>query len=90
MKAYNFGADEKQKPNGTVEYEIVKNGANTPVFPALSEPLASIPGASTSQVTLEKLLPLSKLEPGQYTLRIKVTDNITKQTLTPNVSFTVN
>jgi len=90
MKAYNFGADEKQKPQGTVEYEILKNGANEPVFPALSEPISAIPGSSTSQVTLEKLLPLSRLEPGQYTLKIKVTDSIKKQTLTPNVSFTVN
>jgi GWxTD domain-containing protein len=90
MKAYNFGPDEKQKPQGTVEYEIFKNGATQPVFPALSEPISSIPGASTSQVTLEKVLPLSSLEPGQYTLKIKVTDNIKKQTLTPNVNFTVN
>jgi hypothetical protein len=48
-----------------------------------------IPGASTSQVTVEKLLPLNTLSPGQYTLRLKVTDKNRNQTLTPSVQFTV-
>jgi len=52
--------------------------------------VASIPGASQSQVTIEKLLPLQNLKPGQYLLKMKLTDNIKKQTLTPSVSFTVN
>ena len=88
MKAYNFGADEKQKPNGQVDYEITKNGSTDKVL-EFSQPLAAIPGASSSQVTLEQLLPLKSLQPGQYTLKMKVTDSIKKQTLTPNVSFTV-
>ena len=33
MKVYNFGPDEKtQKPNGQVEYEVVKNGTNEKIF----------------------------------------------------------
>jgi GWxTD domain-containing protein len=89
MKAYNFGADEKQKPSGQVDYEIVKNGSNEKVLEH-SQQLNTIAGASTSQVTFEQLLPLKGLQPGQYTLKIKVTDNIKKQALTPNVTFTVN
>jgi len=89
MKAYNFGADEKQKPSGQVDYEIVKNGSNEKVL-EFSQPVGSIAGASTSQVTLEQVLPLKSLQPGQYTLKIKVTDSIRNQSLTPNVSFTVN
>jgi len=89
MKAYNFGADEKQKPSGQVDYEIVKNGSSEKVL-EFSQALSAIPGASVSQVTLEQLLPLKSLQPGQYTLKIKVTDSIRNQSLTPNVTFTVN
>jgi GWxTD domain-containing protein len=90
IKAYNFTPDEKtQKPNGLVDYEVVKNGTNEKIF-EFSEIVSSIPGASTSQVTIEKLLPLQSMQPGQYTLKMKLTDNIKKQTLTPSVNFTVN
>jgi len=51
--------------------------------------VGQIPGASASQVTIEKLLPLNTLVPGQYTLRLKVTDKNRNQTLTPSVQFTV-
>ncbi len=89
MKAYNFGADEKQKPEGTVDYEIVKSGTNEKVLEH-SQPVSGIPGASTSQITIEQVLPLKNMDPGQYTLRIKVTDSVKNQSLTPSVNFTVN
>ena len=86
---YNFGADEKtKKPNGTIEYELVKNGIEKPIFD-YSEEVATLPGASAQQVTVEKLLPLESLEPGQYTLKLKVVDNNRNQTLTPTASFTI-
>ena len=86
---YNFGPDEKtKKPNGTIEYELVKNGVEKPIFD-YSEQLATLPGASAQQVTIEKLLPLESLEPGQYTLKLKVVDSNRNQTLTPTASFTI-
>ncbi|MCC6862535.1 MAG: GWxTD domain-containing protein [Bryobacterales bacterium] len=89
VQLYNFGPDEKtQKPNGVVEYEVVKNGSNEKIF-EFSEEITNIPGASANQVTIEKLLPLKDLQPGQYTLRLKVTDKNRNQTLTPTASFTV-
>jgi GWxTD domain-containing protein len=89
VQLYNFGPDEKtQKPNGVVEYEVVKNGSNEKIF-EFSEEITSIPGASANQVTIEKLLPLQNLQPGQYTLRLKVTDKNRNQTLTPSATFTV-
>ena len=72
-----------------VDYEVTKNGTNEKIF-EFSEAVDKISGASTSQVTIAKRLPLENLAPGQYTLRMKLTDNIKKQTLTPSVSFTVN
>ena len=86
---YNFGPDEKtKKPNGSIQYEIMKNGVEKPVLD-YTEELGKIPGASAQQVTIEKLLPLMTLEPGQYTLRMRVVDKNRDQTLTPTASFTV-
>ena len=89
LKLYNFGAEEgTHLPSGQVEYEVVKNGTNERIF-NFTEEVAQIPGASANQVTVEKLLPLNSLAPGQYTLRLKVTDKNRNQTLTPSVQFTV-
>jgi len=89
LKLYNFGPDEKtQKPSGQIEYQVVKNGSNEKIF-EFTEDIASLPGASASQVTVEKLLPLQNLQPGQYTLKLKITDRNRNQTLTPSVQFTV-
>ena len=88
-KLYNFQADEKsRKPNGTVEYEVIKNGNNKRIFD-FTEELASIEGASPYQTTIEKLLPLQNLEPGAYTLKMKVTDRNRNVSLTPEATFTV-
>ncbi len=90
VQFYNFKPDEKtQKPNGVIEYEIIRNGNNEKIF-EYSEEVAAIEGASAQQVTVEKLLPLRDLEPGQYTLRLKVTDRNAQQTLTQSATFTVS
>ena len=87
MQLYNFGADEKtKKPDGSVEYEIVKTATNERVFEFIEEVGAS---SGASQVVIEKLLPLQALEPGQYTLKMKVVDRKRNQTLTPTATFTV-
>jgi len=86
---YNFGPDEKtSKPNGSIQYEIMKAGSDKAVLD-YTEELTSIAGASSQQVTVEKLLPLQSLEPGQYTLKMKVVDKNRNQTLTPTANFTV-
>ena len=75
-------------PEGEVSYEVTKNGTNEKIF-ELSEDVSKVPGASTNQVTIEKLLPLKDLAPGSYTLRVKITDKYRKQVLTPSAQFTV-
>src|SRR5262245_38080519 len=90
MKAYNFTPDEKtQKPNGVVEYQITRSGTSEKVLD-FSEPVDKMRGVPDSQVTIEQILPLKTLTPGQYNLKIRLTDNLKKQTLSPSVSFTVN
>ena len=56
----------------------------------MSKYVAKVPDASAQQVTIEKLLPLQNLKPGQYTLKMKVTDRNRNQTLIPSATFTVN
>jgi GWxTD domain-containing protein len=90
IQLYNFEPDEKtNKPDGTIHYEVIKNGTNEKVF-EYSEDVASLEGASANQVTVEKILPLASLEPGQYTLKMTVTDRRRNQTITPSGTFTVN
>jgi GWxTD domain-containing protein len=89
VQLYNFEPDEKtQKPDALVEYEVVKNGNNQKVF-EFAEEVAKMENASANQVTIEKVLPLKNLEPGQYTIRMKVTDRKKNQTVNPTATFTV-
>jgi hypothetical protein len=89
MQLYNFTPDEKtHRPNAQVTYEIVKKGTTEKILD-FTEDVNTLPGASVNQVTIEKILPLKSLAPGQYELRMKVTDKISNQTLTPASSFTV-
>ncbi|HLK48309.1 MAG TPA: GWxTD domain-containing protein [Bryobacteraceae bacterium] len=90
FKAYNFEADDKtHKPAGQVEYELTKNGSNEKIWD-FTEDVNQIKGSSASQVTVEKLMPLKDLAPGQYTLHLKITDEKRNQVLTPSAQFTVN
>lgn len=91
IQFYNFEVDEvTKKPNGTVEFEVVKNnkGSNQVVIPAYSEDVSKLPGGAM-EVTVQKLLPLKDLEPGNYTVNIKATDKTRNQTLTKSATFTI-
>lgn len=89
MKVYNLGSDENtHKPVGEVEYSLVKKGSNETVA-SFKENLSDLPDASGTQVTLEKFLNLKGLDPGQYTVKLKITDKAKNQVLTPQADFTV-
>ena len=89
MKVYNFGSDEtSRKPSGQVEYVLTRDGSGDQIFD-FTEDVALLPDASASQVTISKIYPLKGLEPGKYTLRLKITDKERKQTITPSAQFTV-
>jgi len=91
LQLYNFEPDEKtEKPSGMVEYEIDKAGANGEKIMDFSEDLTTLPNASASQVTIEKLLPLGALPPGTYTIKVKATDKHRNQTVEQQGNFTVS
>ncbi len=86
MQVYNLSLDAKtHKPSLDVEYDLLKDGKSLLAQP---EDEAKLKDAS-QQFTLEKQMPLSVLQPGKYTVQIKVTDKITKQTLLPSTTFEV-
>ena len=90
LQVYNFGPDEKtQKPSGSIEYEIDKAGTNEKIMD-FSEDLDKVPNASANQVTIEKLLPLSSLPPGAYTIKVKSIDKNRNQTVQQQANFTVS
>ena len=88
VQLYNFEPDEKtKKPDGTMEYEIVKNGSNEKVFD-YSEDVNTLPGGSFAGDGGEAAAAEESCA-GQYTLKMKVMDKKRNQTLTPSATFTV-
>jgi GWxTD domain-containing protein len=86
---YNLGMDDKTKrPQGTIAYTVTNNATNEKVID-FSEEFSAVPNASSSLLTIEKMLPLNKLAPGQYTLKINLTDKLKNQTVNQSAPFTV-
>lgn len=86
MQVYNLGLDtQSHKPSLDVQFQILKDGKALLDQP---EDAANLRKAS-QQFTIEKTMPLSALPPGKYTVQIKVTDNIKKQSISPSTTFEV-
>ena len=87
MQVYNLSLDPKtHKPSAEIEYDITKDGQE---ILKTTEDATKVANAS-QQMTLEKQMPLQPLQPGKYTVAIKVTDNISKQSVNPAASFEVH
>jgi GWxTD domain-containing protein len=84
MQVYNLGMDpQSHRPSLDVQYQITKDGK-----PLLDQPEDAAKWAQpVQQITLEKQLPLKSLTPGKYSVLIKVTDNVRKQTISPTATF---
>jgi len=88
MQVYNLGVDEKtHKPSATFEYDIVNMATNKPVVQKVES--TDQMGNIGEQVTLQKTIASSSLQPGLYRIEIKVNDNISKQTIGPSAVFSV-
>lgn len=88
MQVYNLGVDEKtHKPSATFEYDIVDTTTNKPVVHTVDS--SDKMGNIGDQVTLQKAVASSALAPGVYRIEIKVSDNISKQTVDPSATFAV-
>jgi GWxTD domain-containing protein len=88
MQVYNLGVDEKtHKPSATFEYEITNLATNKQVIQKTES--TDTMGNIGEQVTLQKSIVATNLQPGTYKIEIKVNDNISKQTVNPSALFAV-
>jgi GWxTD domain-containing protein len=86
FQIYNLKLDEAtKKPSATVEMVFTKNNQEVK---KIVEQAAEFSNAA-AQMTIIKSLPLSDFEPGQYSVQIKVTDNLTKDVIASKDNFTV-
>jgi GWxTD domain-containing protein len=76
-----YGADS-EKPNGSLRFQVMRNGSSQPLIDFTEE-------IAAAQFTVEKMLPLSNLETGDYTLKIVITDRNSNQALSPSAAFSV-
>jgi hypothetical protein len=89
MQVYNLGIDEKSKQNDAkIEYQVTNIGTNQMILDASEMTSKTNPNAD--QVTLERSLPLTTLEPGKYKITIKVDDGISKQQIAESAPFVVD
>jgi GWxTD domain-containing protein len=88
MQVYNLGVDDKtHKPSATFEYDIVDIATNKPVVQKTES--TDTMGNVGEQVTLQKSIASTNLQPGVYKIEIKVNDKISKQTVDPSATFAV-
>jgi GWxTD domain-containing protein len=84
LQVYNLGIDpETHRPSVEVHYDIVKDGTT---IVSKDQKTAQVMAAS-QQLILAETLPLKSLQPGKYTVAIRVRDNVRKQTVTPSETF---
>jgi GWxTD domain-containing protein len=103
-RLYNFEPDNTPGPNGAVKkadgvvkYELLKDDpkgavAPTPVaeFSESATDIIKRTNSGAAVMVVKKQLPLSSLDPGQYTLKMTATDDKDNQTVTDSAHFTVN
>src|SRR6202142_2102096 len=86
LQIYNLKVDEKtHKANASVQYRVMKDKQSVLKFDEGSEQTSQ----RGDELTLEKALALKSLAPGKYKLEVQVTDNVTKESITPTADFTV-
>src|ERR1700681_4800353 len=86
MQVYNLKPDDKtHKSNATFQYTVKKGGEQVLQFKETSVDMKQ----TGDQITIERLLPLTTLAPGKYTLEINATDTLSNQTISRTADFTV-
>jgi GWxTD domain-containing protein len=86
MQVYNLKPDDKtHKSNATFQYTVKKGRTQVLQFKETSVDMKQ----TGDQITIERLLPLSTLAPGKYTLEINATDTLSNQTISRTADFTV-
>ncbi len=86
MQVYNLKPDEKtHKSNATFQYTVKKGNEQVMRFKETSDEMKQ----TGDQVTIERLLPLTTLTPGKYSLEVVATDTLANKTVSKTAEFTV-
>ncbi len=89
MQVYNLGVNEKTKRNdATIEYKIIDDKDHKTLLDTTQK--STDIAADADQLTLEKRLPLGSLQPGKYTVKIKIHDAISGQNIAQSAPFVVD
>lgn len=85
MQVYNLGVDpQTHRASAEVQYQILKEGK---AILDQTEEVGKV--QSSQQLTLQKTMRLGTLQPGKYTVQIKVKDNVRKQPISAESTFEV-
>ena len=88
LQVYNLKVDDKtHKADASVEYRVTKEKETVPTL-KFDSPADKVPQHG-EEMTIENRITLASLPPGKYQLAVAVTDNLSKQTITPTTDFTV-
>jgi GWxTD domain-containing protein len=86
FQVYNLKVDDaSHKPSATVETLITKNGKEVKKDVEQASELSN----AAAQMTLSKSIQLKDFEPGEYSVQVKVTDNLTKDVIASAEKFVV-
>src|ERR1700694_3394410 len=86
MQVYNLKPDDKtHKSSATFQYTVKKGDQQVMQFKETSEEMKQ----TGDQVTIERLLPLTTLAPGKYSLEVVATDTLSNKTISKTADFTV-
>jgi len=86
MQIYNLKPDDKtHKSSATFQYTVKKGNDQIMQFKETSAEMKQ----TGDQVTIERLLPLSTLSPGKYSLEVSATDALSNQSISKTADFTV-
>ena len=86
IQVYNLQIDENTlKPSATVETLITRDGEQVR---KIVEDTAELSGAA-QQMTLQKTLALTDFEPGEYSLQVRITDNLAGEITSQSSKFVV-
>jgi hypothetical protein len=88
MQVYNLQINEQTKSNlATVTYQITDAATGAVMLEKQIE--SKELGAHSDELTVAKTLPMAGLQPGKYTVTIKINDAISKQEIAKSASFVV-
>ena len=86
LQVYNLQVDEELlKPSATIETLITRDGQEVQ---KLVENTDELSGAA-QQMTLQKTIPLADFEPGEYSIQVRVIDNLSGEVISQSSQFRV-